>query len=155
MAKGPRMTADVESALARVEAVLREEGDINEEFSKALENLLSLQNPRVLRGTLLLLDDSHELQDLMWAILHGAERFDYRQYAEAYVDVLPELHRKSPDWASFIMGSCLNSEKFRMEIKKRIYQADAETAAIARGICAALKEEHPAQFGVTAAEIIG
>ena len=90
----------------------------------------------------------------MGEILHEVERFDCHLFVDAFFDVLIELKKKSPDWASQIMVRCLNSERCTLEMKERIDHVDAETAAGVKEICRALKERNAARFGESVDKIL-
>lgn len=150
------MSARLDAAIARVKAIMSdEENDINKDFEKAANDLFTIEGFETIGQALLLLDDKYDLQDLMWLILHLAEDRSAGDYVQAYLAVLPELKRKSPEWAARIMARCLNSGAYRTPMREAFSLMSPERQGCVIEICEQISKRNPQQFADNVFFVIG
>ena len=150
-------SADLESARAHLEAPLvlppddeELDGEVwNDAFQTALDRVMALDDPASVEGRLSLLDDEYELQDVLWALVHAAERFPAAPYVAGFAATLPRLAATASRWARRLTARLLNSAEYRARLAEALAASSPETRAALRPIFEALRRDNPKQFGLS------
>lgn len=107
---GMAISDELEAALAALETALVPPDETadgaawNDAVDDALRRVTASSDPAAVAPLLLLLDDDYEFQDILWSLLHAAERFSREPYVAGLVEAVLILATQAPDWASRLTG---------------------------------------------------
>ncbi len=88
-----------------------------------------------------------KLQDVLWALVHEAERFPLKLFLAGLVATVPRLAATAPGWARRLTGCLLNITDYRSRNAEALAASSPETRAAVRPVFAALRQHSPDQFG--------
>jgi hypothetical protein len=126
--------------------------DIRDLDAKVFE-IAALKTPASIQPLLGLLDDKTELQDFMFSIIHAAEGFDHKTYAEAVLDSLPTINRTAPRWTQVLHARILNTDSAREAYLNAALQCRQDRLAIVREVLADAARRWP-RLGSRVAEVL-
>ena len=148
------MSNDLEQAFAALKRAL--DGADNNDFEQALEAVFKRGDADAIAGLLALLDDAHDVQHWMWAILHAAEGTGAgdAEYVGAAVSQLPDLAGHSPEWSEVVVLRILNGDPSRAVLEHLVQHCFIEEAQAVRAIVEGLIARHPEQFEASGQSVL-
>lgn len=115
--------------ILRARRFLRSREDVNT-FEETLTSWQGAVTPSEAEELYLLLEDSSAQQDVLWGLLHFIEDLDQDTWLPAFVNVLPQLKSKSPEWVDTITARILNGNESRQALRVLLKDAPESRHAI-------------------------
>jgi hypothetical protein len=90
------------------------------QFEQTLETLA--QNPDLadLPSLHLILDDACEQSEVMFSLVHFLESFDVQEQVQAFIQVMPDLMKRAPEWTAILHSRIMNDEIGRSMFNEEI-----------------------------------
>jgi len=106
-------------------------------FEEAMAELAKNPKNEYLPELHLVLDDECEHHEVMYGLIHFLESFDAKEQLQAFIDVIPKLIIRAPNWTKTLLYGILNDDSSRALYKEILHSANSESRDV---ICQLLKE---------------
>jgi Immunity protein 30 len=80
------------------------------QFEETLETLAQNPDPADLPSLHLILDDACEQSEVMFSLVHFLESFDVQDQIQAFIQVMPDLVKRAPEWTAILHSRIMNEE---------------------------------------------
>lgn len=125
-----------------------------DEVDDAVAGVAALDDAASIGPLLRLLDDQAEYDELMFSLIHAAEAFDDRVYAEHFVGVIGAVRTQAPGWASIVLMRILNNDNARTELVRVLSSASAQAREAVQWLCEAINQRDARFIGKTLAVLV-
>jgi len=89
-------------------------------FEQTLEKLAQNPDPADLPSLHLILDDACEQPEVMFSLVHFLESFDVREQVQAFIQVMPDLVKRSAEWTAILHSRTMNDDVARSAFDERV-----------------------------------
>ena len=93
------------------------------QFEQTLETLARNPDPADLPNLHLILDDACEQPEVMFSLVHFLESFNVQEQISAFIQVLPDLAKRSPEWTAILRSRIMNDERARSVFEEGVRSA--------------------------------
>jgi len=112
------------------------------QFEKTLETLAQNPDSADLPSLHLILDDACEQPEVMFSLVHFLESFDVQEQIQAFIQVMPNLVKRAPEWTAILHSRIMNDEGARSVFnEKLVLMPSAQQSEIYTLISSFLKSE--------------
>lgn len=139
--------------LAHASRLLRDPSDV-EAFERALGRYAARMRPEDLPDLLGLFDDDTEHHEVMFGLVHLVDEFPAAVWIRAYLDALPRLGSRAPEWAETLMARSVNSAETSGLLVDTLRTSGPDTQRAAAGLLAGLAQVQPKPVGVRAEAVL-
>lgn len=123
-------------------------------FEKTLEEIANQPDLVSLEELHLILSDSCNQIEVMWGLLHLLESYDVEKQLTAFLNVIPQLVNKSPEWTKIIHFRILNDPPSLEVFKRCLEKSDPEVQKVEEQILHELKNSEKGDLQKGAASIL-
>jgi hypothetical protein len=102
------------------------------QFEQTLETLAQNPDPADLPSLHLILDDACEQSEVIFSLVHFLESFDVQEQVHAFIQVMPDLMKRAPEWTSILHSRIMNDEIAKAEFEDRVRSASLQGQSIVR-----------------------
>ncbi|MGA7934512.1 MAG: Imm30 family immunity protein [Kovacikia sp.] len=95
-------------------------------FEQTLETLAQNPDPADLPSLHLILDDTCEQPEVMFSLVHFLESFDIQEQVQAFIQVMPDLVKRAPEWTEILHSRIMNDELGRSALEERMRSLDTQ-----------------------------
>jgi Immunity protein 30 len=96
-------------------------------FEQTLEQLAQNPDPADLPRLHLILDDACEQPEVMFSLVHFLESFDVQVQVQAFVQVMPDLVKRSTEWAEILHSRIMNDAIARSIFEEKLRSSDIQS----------------------------
>lgn len=121
------------------------------DFERVLAEIAKSNDAYVINRLSPFFDDKVDHDEAMFSIIHLIEKFDDRVYIERLLDVVDELYRHSPRWASIVFMRVLNSDAAKGELVRQLHLAPPSVKASVHSLMTKINDRSPKFLSKTAA----
>jgi len=89
-------------------------------FEQTLEKLAQNPDPADLPSLHLILDNDCEQPEVMFSLVHFLESFDVQAQVQASIQAMPDLVKRSPEWAAILHSRIMNDDVARSTFEERV-----------------------------------
>jgi Immunity protein 30 len=90
------------------------------QFEQTLETLAQKPDPADLLSLHLILDDACEQPEVMFSLVHFLESFDVQEQIQAFIQVMPDLVKRAPEWTAILHSRIMNEEIAKAVFEDRV-----------------------------------
>ena len=119
-----------------------ERSEFAELYDEALGQVDELRDPHSIDALMTLIDDDAD-HLITFGLVHTIERFDDPVYLEHWLAGLPQLRRRSPEWAQILLLRILNSPSTFAELLERAAQLAGSQRDALREVTTSLVASRP------------
>ncbi len=99
-------------------------------FEDAMAELAKNPKNEYLPELHLVLDDECEHHEVMYGLIHFLESFDAKEQFQAFIDVVPRLILRAPNWTKTLLYGILNDDPSRALYKEVLQSANSENREV-------------------------
>jgi len=120
-------------------------------FEQTLEKLAQNPDPADLPSLHLILDDACEQPEVMFSLVHFLESFDVQAQVQAFIQVMPDLVKRSAEWSTILYSRIMNDDVARSAFEERVRSMnDQEKLDIQRSLSRAGEKQALSQVAIIA-----
>jgi len=111
-------------------------------FEQTLSELAQNPNPADLPSLHLILDDACQQREVMLSLIHFLESFEVQKQLHAFIQVLPHLVERAPEWTAVLHSRMMNDAIAQAAFDEKVRSMDArEQQEIHRLLSLAVKRQ--------------
>jgi hypothetical protein len=124
-------------------------------FEAALEQFANHpQASEHLRELHLVLDDKTQHGEVMYGLIHLLESFRAEQQLVAFIDTLPSLTARAPEWVKTLTYRILNDEYARSIYKRAFLSSTGASKALIQSLLTEIQQTDPSPLSAHARDVL-
>lgn len=146
---------DVKAEILKLQRsrLLRSILEVND-FESAIENIVSLNDDKLIKDLCTGFDDQTEDHEVMFGLIHTIEDFEGEEGLLEIAKAIPSMLPHAKEWATILHYRILNHEPSRRLYTEVLEKVDIAVKDTIVQILKEIKTEDPARFEVSANEVL-
>ena len=133
--------------------LLRDKLEVND-FESAIQNIVSLNDARLIKDLCSGFDDQTEDHEAMFGLVHAIEDFEGEEGLLEMAKSIPSMLPHAKEWATILNYRILNHEPSRKLYVNVLRKVDKSVKDIIIGILKEIRAEEPARFEDSVNEVL-